>query len=232
MNVTLDTELTQLLNRAGAEIVKFVDITRLPVSQTKGFPVAILLGRPLSKGYLEIVAETPDYVQQMKRNNRMYEDEFHNAELKTDELADFISVYLMTKGFLAYSQSEKNLLATGRYDTSSQTTALPHKTVALMAGMGWIGKHDLLVTPQYGSAISMCTVLTNAPLNVMVQPVSPSQCGDCTVCRDECDAGVITGNEWKPQVSRDELVDVKSCTTCLKCMVLCPWTRQYMKKTL
>ncbi len=226
----MHSELTLLLNQAGAEIVKFVDITRLPVNRTKGYPVAILLGIPLSAGYLDIVASTHDYVGEMKRQKQMHRDEFHNTELKTDGLADYVCGFLMSKGYAAYSQSERNLLATGHYDTTSQTTLLPHKTIALMAGMGWIGKHDLLVTPEYGSAISMCTVLTNAPLPAVLHPVAPSRCGDCTICEDECAVNAIKGTEWKLQVARDELVDVNACNTCLRCMVLCPWTMQYVRK--
>ena len=197
------SELILLLNRTVAEIVKFVDITRLPVSQTKGYPVAILLGIPLSSGYLEMVANTPDYVREMKSKKQMYRDEFYNTELKTDGLADYISGFLVSKRYSAFSQSEKNLLATGHYNTNSQTTLLPHKTIALMAGMGWTGKHGLLVTPGFGSAISMCTVLTNAPLPAVLYPVSPSHCGDCTICRDECGVSAIKGTEWSPNVSRD-----------------------------
>lgn len=230
MKSAIDNILTLLLNQAGAEIVKFVDITRLPVSRTKGYPVAILLGIPLSPGYIEMVANTPDYVREMKQKKQMYRDEFHNTELKTDGLADFFTDFLMSKGYSAYSQSEKNLLANGSYNTANHTTVLPHKLIALLAGMGWIGKNDLLVTSEYGSAISMCTILTNAPLPAVLHPASPSRCGDCTICQDECAVSAIKGTEWNTKVARDELVDVSACTTCLKCMVLCPWTLQYVRK--
>lgn len=219
-----------LLNKAGADIVIFVDITRLPVNQTKGYPVAVLLGKTLSTGYLNMILKAPNYVQDMKNNNQMHEDEFHNTELKTDCLADFVSGYLESAGYRAYSQSENNLLATGGYNTVKYSTTLPHKTIALIAGMGWIGKHDLLVTPDYGSAISMCTVLTNAPLLADRHLVVSSRCGECTVCFEICPVNAIKGTAWKAGVDRDEIVDVKSCSTCLKCMAYCPWTRLYAQK--
>lgn len=231
MTATLNTELTLLLNQEGVEIIKFLDITRLPASLTKGYPAAILLGMPLSAGYLEKVLNTPGYVQDMKRSNRTHEDEFHNIELKTDCLSDLISDFLEAKGYKAYSQSEKNLLATGGYDTEAQVTPLPHKTIALIAGMGWIGKNDLLVTSDFGCAISMCTILTNAPLQEDPHLKGSGDCGRCTVCADECPAGAIKNKTWSPGVQRDEMVDVETCTTCLLCMVKCPWTLKYIRRT-
>jgi epoxyqueuosine reductase len=175
---SLGNELSCLLRDEGVDMVNYVDVSALPVSLNKGFPVAVLLGMKLTADYLLKVLLSVNYVQEMKSQNRIYEDEFHTSEIKTDRLADFVAGFLVSKGYSAYSQSEKNLLAMGSYNTVTHTTVLPHKTIALLAGMGWIGKHDLLVTPEYGSAISMCTVLTDAPLPATLQPVSLSCCGD------------------------------------------------------
>lgn len=229
-HTSLAHDVTVLLKQAGAEIVKFVDLALLPSALTKGYPVAILIGIPLSSGYLNKVANVSNYVQDMKCNNLMHEDEFHNMELKTDGLADFIADYLAAKGYRAYSQSEKNLLATGAYNTSLQSTLLPHKTIALLAGMGWIGRHNLLVTPECGSAISMCTVLTNAPLPAECSSAVPSQCNDCTVCVGICPASIIKGKAWSRGIPRDEMIDAKGCITCLRCMVFCPWTCRYVRQ--
>jgi epoxyqueuosine reductase len=40
----------------------------------------------------------------------------------------------------------------------------PHKTAAVLAGLGWIGKSALFVSPQYGPRVRLATILTDCPL--------------------------------------------------------------------
>ena len=102
----------------------------------------------------------------------------------------------------------------------------------MLAGLGWIGKNNLLVTQEYGSALCMCSVLTNAPLPTGNKPIIMHRCGKCTVCKDICPTGVIHGSTWEIGMNRDLIVDVYHCETCLKCLVNCPWTQKYMKNNI
>ncbi len=81
----------------------------------------------------------------------------------------------------------------GLYNELTNTTPLPHKTIALLAGLWWIGKHNLLVTPEFGSAISLYTVLTDAPVKTVLHPPARSLFGDCSICWDICSPGALTG---------------------------------------
>lgn len=221
--------LTEKLKSYKVDFIHFVDISLLAKGQNKGFPNAILFGMVLSPKYLKKVSNTPDYVQEMKRNHKIQFDEFHLTEQKTDKIADELANFLKENGFEAYSQSEANIEATGFYDKRNHRTPLPHKTIALMADMGWIGKHNLLVTTEFGSGISMCSVLTNAPLETVSCIPQKSQCGKCTVCVDICLANALTGNNWDIENSRYNLLNIRKCTTCLQCMVNCPWTQKYFQ---
>ena len=218
------------IKKQGADFMHFVDISQLPVEQRKGYPTAILIGIVLSRDYLRTVAGNPNYVGQMIENKQIETDEFHLAEIKTDQIADHIASYLSSIGFGAYSQSEDNISKTGYYHTESLTTPLPHKTIAGLAGLGWIGKHNLLVTPAYGSAISMCTILTDAPLKTIVKKPIVSRCGDCNSCEKICLVNAIKGTSWSYGIARDEIVDVFSCRTCFQCVVQCPWTQKYINQ--
>jgi len=44
-------------------------------------------------------------------------------------------------------------------------SSMPQKTIATRAGLGWIGKTALLITPQFGSAIRLNSVLTDMEFN-------------------------------------------------------------------
>ncbi|MDX1284813.1 MAG: 4Fe-4S dicluster domain-containing protein [Draconibacterium sp.] len=219
---------SELKNR-GAHFIHFVDISHLSTEQNKGFPNSILFGIVLSPWYLATVSKTPDYVKRMVKSKQIEDDEFHVTELKTDAMADFLADYINQKGFSAYSQSEKNLEDTGSYDPVYQTTPLPHKTIALLAGLGWIGKNNLLVTEEYGSAISMCTVLTDAPLKSLSKQIMKSKCGECNLCIKVCKSDSLSGKSWTKGIIREEILNIRTCTTCLNCMVVCPWTQNYFK---
>lgn len=232
MKRSLEHRIKAKLKSEGADFVEFVNISQLNAKQTKGYPTAILLGMYLTPKYLHEVSEMPDYVEKIKRDHLIDQDEFNIKEMKTDNMADDISNYLLSIGYSAYSQSENNVASTGFYDVSNKSTPLPHKTIAGMAGLGWIGKNNLLVTHHYGCAISICSVLTNAPLEVVLGNCVSSKCGDCNICKDVCNVNAIKGVTWTPGTLRDVVVDVELCNTCLKCMVICPQTQKYMNREL
>jgi len=230
--MSLETEIKTELTNRGAAFVHFVDISHLHKQQNKGLSLAILFGVPLTPRFIHEVVSKEDYVDELIRNNRKNEDEFSQKEAETDGIADAMADYLQTKGYSAYSQSERNLIANNCYDAVTHTTPLPHKTIAVLAGIGWIGKNNLLITNELGCAISMCAVLTNAPILASTNPEVQLKCGTCTICHDVCPTGAIKGKNWDRNSPRDERIDVYTCSTCLKCLVHCPWTQSYSQKRL
>lgn len=227
---SFQNELKFEIDKQGADFIKFVDISNLSQKQTRGYTSAILFGIILSQDYLRKVSGIPDYVEQMVKIKQIKDDEFHLTEIKTDRIADYIAKHISENGFKAFSQSEENLFKSGEYDNNRKLTPLPHKTIAGLAGLGWIGKHNLLITPDYGSAISMCSILTDAPLKTISHKPVNSNCGDCKICENICTIKAIKGKTWKPGISRNEIIDVFLCNTCFQCVVQCPWTQKYMNE--
>jgi epoxyqueuosine reductase len=230
--MSLETEIRKELTKRDTAFVHIVDVSQLSGQQNKGLNVAILFGLPLTPEFIQEVINKEYYVQELIRNNRKNEDEFSRKEAETDRMADALVDFLQTKGYSAYSQSERNLVANNCYNAGTHSTPLPHKTIAVLAGMGWIGKNNLLITNELGCAISMCAVLTNAPVITGTNSEAASKCGTCTICRDVCPTGAIKGKNWDKNSPRDERIDVYTCTTCLKCLVHCPWTQTYSQKHL
>jgi len=232
-NISLEDEIRNILLSKGADFIHFVDISHLPVVQTRGLPNAILLGIVLSAAYIIEVTNTPDYVKARVENNYDFDDdEYLLTELKTGELSDYLAAYLFGKGYKAYSQSDENQIETSGFDGAYKQTLLPHKTIASLAGIGWIGKNNLLVTCEYGSGLCMGTVLTDAPVSTVLKDPMQSLCNNCRVCKDICDVKVLKGHIWDAKTQREEMIDVYGCTTCIKCLMHCPWTQAYSKKNI
>ena len=215
----MNDKIEKLLFEKGADIVRFVDISGLPSEQTQGYTKAIIFCAALPKEFILAV-----------RNGEKTGYEFADIEHETDVTADLLAGFIIDKGYRAYSQSEMSNEQSGNYDEETLSSRLPHKTIALLAGIGYIGKNDLLITEEFGCAISMCSVLTDAPVVSERNTVISAECGDCDICKVICPGGVITGNEWSENSGREGVVDVHKCDCALKCVVNCPKTLAYAEQ--
>lgn len=230
--MNLKDKIENKLKKQGVDFVHCLDISDLPEQQRSVYSNAILFGIALTPAYIQEVRTTSQYVKKMIQSGEIQYDEFHLTELKTDRLADELAFFIEESGNKAQSQSEKNLEKIGNYNQENRSTSLPHKILAGRAGMGWIGKNNLLVTMQFGCAISMCAVLTNASLPTIKSEVLQSKCGTCNRCVEVCDASALTGRNWDCSTQRDDIIDVFRCSTCIECMMVCPWTLNYMNRNL
>jgi len=229
----INKQISSELKKLGVDFIHFVDISQFSFEQNRGYSSAILFGIPLTPYYIHEVIHTPDYVRNRVNNNYDFDDdELFLKEIETDRISDRMADYLINKGFNAYSQSDANQIKTTDFDGICGKTLLPHKTIASLAGLGWIGKNNLLVTPQYGSAQCLGSILTDAPLiTTSTSPIDPS-CGNCRICKDVCKDNALKGNTWNRQTEREEMINVYQCTTCMKCLIFCPWTQKYMKEMI
>jgi epoxyqueuosine reductase len=127
--------------------------------------------------------------------------------------------------------------ASERYDDENICAVFSHKLAANLAGLGWIGKSCMLVTPEAGPRVRWATVLTNAPLKATGKPLSV-QCGDCNKCVEICPVNAFTGEPFRENESREVRYDAKKCQdylnnfdendwlVCGLCVYVCPHGRK------
>jgi len=206
-----DKSMAETLNRIwdkniiskGANFVYFVDASVLPADAVDGYSCVILFGKAISR----------EYIIAMRADEKPKTKEVINTERKMDALAVKVADSLEAEGYNSIGK-----LKFGR---------LPHKTVALAAGLGFIGKNNLLVTEQYGCAVLFGKVLTTAPFEMMNKTRTEPQCGDCAICVKLCPTGSLHGATWDVATKRDDMMVRKLCTLCQKCMLWCPYTENY-----
>jgi epoxyqueuosine reductase QueG len=111
-----------------------------------------------------------------------------------------------------------------------------HKTAATRAGLGWIGKTGLFVSPEAGPKVRLATVFTDLPLDLGT-PVTEGRCGSCRRCLDACPAGAGRDVAWQAGMARELLFDAAACSrymdslgpaaghTCGLCVAACPFGR-------
>lgn len=118
------------------------------------------------------------------------------------------------------------------------TAVFSHKLGAHLAGMGWIGKSCMLITPERGPRVRWASVLTDAPLTPTGQSME-QRCGNCMECVKICPAEAYTGRNFVEDEPREARFDAGKCNdrlnalvaegkprVCGLCLYVCPYGRK------
>lgn len=192
------------------------------------YPAGITMGIALLDPIVELL---PD-----RENNggcilyRHYSYDVVNAAL--DQLALQVANTLQRAGYAAFP-----VPASRRTDDARICGPFSHKLAAHLAGLGWIGRSCLLITPDHGPRVRWVTVLTDAPLAPTGSPME-SRCGNCSACVTVCPAGAFTGREFCENEPREARFDASACerlfreeesrtgvAVCGMCLWTCPFGR-------
>ena len=161
----------------------------------------------------------------------------HNAydvvNTALDQIALRVANTIQRAGFSAFP-----VPASKRTNDTKINSIFSQKLAAHLAGMGWIGKSCLLITPDYGPRVRWVTVLTDALLSPTGKPME-QKCGKCTACVDICPVQAFTGKSFSPDEPREARFDAAACernfkemeqkglvSVCGLCVYVCPYGKK------
>jgi epoxyqueuosine reductase QueG len=142
-----------------------------------------------------------------------------------NEIENILLKYTIKYFFPSITQKdEQNLLA-----------PISFKQLGINAGIGWIGKNDLLITSEYGPRVRLGAVLLDYdfPLN---KKIMENNCNkNCMLCINSCPYKALKNKKWTNGIKRDEIINYKLCNikrssylkqigrkhSCGYCMVSC-----------
>ena len=175
-----------------ADITGIREEFRLDKKLRSKFDRGISLGKRLIDGVLEDIKDRP---------TQLYFHHYRQLNFFLDRAAFLLSSLIEDLGFPALS-----IPASQTIDWKKQRGHLSHKKVGYLAGLGFIGRNNLLVSPEFGAKFRLVTVLTDMPLEAD-KPLE-ADCGLCKKCLKPCPAQAIR--------ERKEDFDHRACFEKLK----------------
>jgi epoxyqueuosine reductase len=174
------------------------------------FDTAIVLGKRLLDPVMENIKDRP---------TPLYFHHYRQLNFFLDRAA-----FLLSSSIQEQNHQALPIPASQVIDWERHVGHVSHRHVGRLAGLGWLGRNNLLVNPELGSRYRLVTVLTDMPLE-MDQP-QERDCGECKACISVCPAKAIKEKredfdhiacyEKLNEFRRQGLVGQHICGVCVK----------------
>ncbi|SHH23165.1 Epoxyqueuosine reductase QueG (queuosine biosynthesis) [Caloranaerobacter azorensis DSM 13643] len=200
MNLTFREKIIEKAISMGASKVGFAKLENFLPDNFSHLKTGISIIVRLSDQIMNDVVDKPTHT---------YFHHYRTVNFLIDQITLAITIMIQNEGYLAMAIPASQTVKT---KTDAYTGIFQHKTVATLAGLGWIGKNACLVTEEFGPRIRLGTVLTNMILPYD-EPIRNSKCGNCNICVKKCPALALKGNNWYQGMDRDALIDAFACSS-------------------
>ena len=191
----------------------------------------------LEPGTQRVISVRMDYIPPGTRNA---------WEVINDGEAGYVSRYALGRDYHKLMRNRLQKLAAriqaevGDFGYRAYVDSAPvlEKALARNAGLGWIGKHTVLINRHAGSYFFLGELYTDLPLPV--DEPATAHCGTCTRCIDVCPTGAILGPnkldarrcisyltiELKGSIPEDLRAPMGNrIFGCDDCQLVCPWNK-------
>jgi len=192
-------ELIKTAKNEGASLVSFGYVGDLVPPGYGDLTHAVSFAVHLSDRIIEDIDKGPTH---------MYFQHYRTVNRLIDEIELKIGRAIENMGYRYFPvASSQSINLNGAY----YEAFFSHKIAATRAGLGWVGKSGLLVTPEFGPRVRLGTVLTDWPLP-FEEPITKSACFSCDLCVKACPAVALTGKNWEAGMARCQIIDARACS--------------------
>lgn len=209
-------DLEKLSKKEGADLFGVADVEAvkkdflISPELSKKINKAVCLGLGLSRAVLQDVVDAP---------TRLYFHHYRTVNAALDQMSLRVCRFIEQKGYLAIPIPASQIV-----DWQNQKAHLSHKKIAQLAGIGWIGRNNLLVSKKFGSQFRLATILTDMPLKT--RKTVQQDCGNCRLCIEVCPAQAIKESPAEfdhlkcfdklKEFQKKRLVDQYICGLCVR----------------
>lgn len=137
----------------------------------------------------------------------------------------------------------------GKAQAFVDSNTLPERYIAYLAGVGFVGRNNMIITKKYGSYVFLGEILTD--LELSCQDVRSQEeikeykeCGDCRACYQECPSKSINAAKINPNICLSYLTQKKELELkeisllkdnvfgCDYCQLKCPYNQEAITNVL
>ncbi len=161
-----------------ADIAEIKHEFNLPKVSVEKFSRGVVLGKRLLDAVIEEIVDRPTV---------LYFHHYRQLNFFLDRGTLLMASKIQELGFQALPIPASQIT-----DWKKQQSHVSHKKVGYLAGLGWIGRNNLLVNSDLGSRTRLVTILTDMPL-ATDNPLD-LDCGSCRACIGVCPAKAIHEN--------------------------------------
>lgn len=129
------------------------------------------------------------------------------------------------------------------------SNTLPERYIAYLAGVGFVGRNNMIITERYGSYVFLGEIITDLDLEcqdarTLADITKYEECGACDRCQKECPTKSINKHRINPNICLSYITQKKDISDqeikllkgnvfgCDFCQLICPYNEKAQKSPL
>ena len=129
----------------------------------------------------------------------------------------------------------------GKAEAFCDSNLLPERYIAYLAGVGFVGKNNMIITKKYGSYVFLGEIITDLEIETdernYLELKEFNECGECTICLGKCPTKAIKENEKNSNICLSYITQRKNIEDkwfkalngrifgCDSCQMSCPYNK-------